>query len=194
MTTSAEVWGTLASMYVSRMRARSVQTCIALATTKKGMHSIAEYYSKMCGFVDELATSGHPLGDKEYLMDGLGVDFDPMVSAVVARFEPIAPAELYSQMLSRELRHAGQADGDSSSYSSINTVVRGRGGLGRSPGRGRGRGHSGGHFPDSSSNSQSSTPRAPDASNGRMCCQVCLHPGHTTNIYWYRFDEDYVPE
>jgi hypothetical protein len=82
MTTSAEVWATLANMYVSRMCARSIQTRIALATTKKGMQVVAEYYSKMRGFAYELATSGHPLGAEEfvsYLLAEHGVDFDPMV-------------------------------------------------------------------------------------------------------------------
>jgi hypothetical protein len=82
MTTSAEVWATLADMYASRTHARSIQTRIALATTKKGMQAVAEYYSKMRGFAYELATSGHPLGAKEfvsYLLAGHGVDFDPMV-------------------------------------------------------------------------------------------------------------------
>jgi hypothetical protein len=49
MTTSSEVWGTLANMYASHTQARSVQMRIALATTKKGTQSVVEYYSKMRG-------------------------------------------------------------------------------------------------------------------------------------------------
>jgi hypothetical protein len=184
-------------MCVSRTRTCSIQTCIALATTKKGMQSVAEYYSKMRGFADELATSGHPLGAEEfvsYLLAGLGVDFNPMVSTVVARVEPITPAELYSHMLSHELHCVGQANGDIGYYSSVKTVVHGRGGPGHSPSRGCGCGCGGGRFPSSSSNNRSSTPRTSDASTGHPHCQVCLRPGHTTNICWYRFDEEYVLE
>jgi hypothetical protein len=184
-------------MYVSHTCARSVQTCIALDTTKKGTQSVAEYYSKMCGLADELIMSGHPLGDEEfmpYLLVGLGVHFDPMVSVVVARVEPITPANLHSQMLSHELCHVSQVDGDLGSYSFVNIVIRGRGGPGRSLGCGRGRGRGGGLFSSPSSNSRSSTTRAPDASNGHPHCQVCLHPGHMANICWYHFDEDYVPK
>jgi hypothetical protein len=87
MTTSAEVWSTLASMYALRTRARSVQTRMAHATFREGSQSVAEYYTKMRGYVDELATTGHSLGDEEfmsYILAGLDEDFDPMVSAVVA--------------------------------------------------------------------------------------------------------------
>jgi hypothetical protein len=99
LTTSAEVWHTLADMFASCTRARHVQTRMVLATFRKGSQSVAEYYTKMRGLVDELATTGHPLGDEElvaYILAGLDDDFNPMVSAVVARVEPITPAELYS--------------------------------------------------------------------------------------------------
>jgi hypothetical protein len=90
-----------------------------------------------------MATTGHTLGDDEfvsYLLVGLGTDFDPMVFAVVARLEPITPDELYSQMLSHELRRDRQSDGDSSSNSSANMAVRGRGGPERFSRHGCGRG------------------------------------------------------
>jgi hypothetical protein len=88
LTTSVKVRSTLASMYASCTHARSVQTRIALATFKKGTQSMVEYYSKMCGYADELATSGHSLGDEEfvsYLLASLDDDFDSVVSAMVVR-------------------------------------------------------------------------------------------------------------
>jgi hypothetical protein len=42
-TTSADVWSSLAAMYGSCTRARSVNTRIALATTKKGTTTMAEF-------------------------------------------------------------------------------------------------------------------------------------------------------
>jgi hypothetical protein len=84
----------------------------------------------MCGLADELATTGHPLGDEEfvsYVLVDLDEDFDPMVFAVVARIESISPTNLYSQMLSHELRRDRQSfDGTHGSYSSANAVVHGR--------------------------------------------------------------------
>jgi hypothetical protein len=96
----------------------------------------------------------------------LGVNFDPMVSTVVSRVEPINPAELYSQMLSHELHHNCHSDDDPGSYS-MNVAVRSHGGLGCFPGRGRGRGcGGGGRSSRQSSNSWSPGPRSSDAATG----------------------------
>jgi hypothetical protein len=76
-----------------------VQTRIALDTSRKGNQSVAEFYTKMMSHADELATSGHALGDEEFvsnILAGIDQDFDLMVSAVVAQVEPRMPAELYS--------------------------------------------------------------------------------------------------
>jgi hypothetical protein len=43
---------------------------------------VTEYYSKMCGYANEMAMYGNPLDDEEfvsYLLAGLDEDFDPMV-------------------------------------------------------------------------------------------------------------------
>jgi hypothetical protein len=45
--TSAAAWRTLVDLYSSQMRARSVNTQIALATMKKLQLSITDYYAKM---------------------------------------------------------------------------------------------------------------------------------------------------
>jgi hypothetical protein len=76
MTTSVEVLSNLASTL--RTHARSMQTCIALATSKKGAQ--IEYYSKMHGYIVMMSTSGHPLRDEEfvsYLLAGLDEDLYP---------------------------------------------------------------------------------------------------------------------
>jgi hypothetical protein len=46
-TTAADVWRTLASLYSMQTRARSVNTRIALATTRKNQLSISDYFAKM---------------------------------------------------------------------------------------------------------------------------------------------------
>ena len=103
--TSAEVWSLLSDLYASQSRARSVNTRIALATTKKNHLSVSDYYAKMCTYADELVASGAPLRDDElvaYILAGLNEDFNPVFTAVVARVDPIKPSELYSQLLSFE--------------------------------------------------------------------------------------------
>jgi hypothetical protein len=101
-----------------------------------------------------------------------------------------------------------QASRGNYSSASANAILRDRGGpwthggsnnSGRGRGNGRGTRHGslsrsnrGGYSntnycrdPASSSDSNSSQNRP---------CQVCFMPSHTTSIYWYRFDEEFVPD
>jgi hypothetical protein len=48
-------------------RARSVNTHITLATTTKGTTTMVEYCTKMKAHADEMAASGQPLGDEEFV-------------------------------------------------------------------------------------------------------------------------------
>jgi hypothetical protein len=147
LTMSINVWHTLDKMYANRSRARSVNTCITLATTKKGASTMIEFYSKMKSYANEMTVSGQPLGDEEfvaYVLTGLDEEiYNSFVSSIVTRVEPIAPAELYSQILAFELRFMQQAAHTSyNSASFANTVSRGHGPSwtrGGSPSRGRGR-------------------------------------------------------
>jgi hypothetical protein len=56
--------------------------------------------------------------------------------------------------------------------------------------RGRGRGTS--HPPHSGNNNNSKSGSC--STDIRPHCKVRLRLGHTTNICWYRFDEEYLPE
>jgi hypothetical protein len=103
--TVAQVWHTLADLYSLQSHARSVNTQIALATTKKTHLSIADYYSKMCQYAYDLATLGPPLHDDElvaYLLASLDEECNSVFTAVVARVDPISPSELYAQLLNFE--------------------------------------------------------------------------------------------
>jgi hypothetical protein len=157
--TSAEVWSLLSDLYASQSRARSVNTRIALATTKKNHLSVSDYYAKMCTYADELAASGAPLRDDElvaYILAGLNEDFNLVFTAVVARVDPIKPSELYSQLFSFEHHTNLQANSSTGGPSSAMSASRGRGpGAGRAPAgydRGRGRGRARGRGRGGSSN------------------------------------------
>jgi hypothetical protein len=63
---------------------------------------VAEYVGKMKTLTDEIVSAGRKLDDEElveYILTGLGEDFNLIVSAVCARIEPISVGELYSQLL-----------------------------------------------------------------------------------------------
>jgi len=59
----------------------------------------------MKGLVDEMASAGHRLEDEElicYILTGLDMEYNLVVSAVAARVEPISVGELYMQLVTFE--------------------------------------------------------------------------------------------
>jgi hypothetical protein len=63
--TTAETWTVVEGNFTSATRARIINTRIALATTKKGDLSIANYINKLCNLGDEMATGGKPIDDDD---------------------------------------------------------------------------------------------------------------------------------
>jgi hypothetical protein len=63
LTSSAEVYRTLETMFGSPTQARCVNTRITLATAKKGTPTMVEFYSKMKAYTDEMTVSGQTLGN-----------------------------------------------------------------------------------------------------------------------------------
>jgi hypothetical protein len=129
--TSAEAWKTITDMFASHTRARTTNVRLTHAMTKKDNMMVAQYYGKMKGLVDEMATAGKPLDNEElvmYICNGLDTEYSSPVSALVTRLEPIAPSELYSQLLSFETRLELQlGSGSSPSANSTGRSDRSRG-------------------------------------------------------------------
>ena len=124
--TAAELWNTVQGMLTSHTRARSVNVRIALANLQKGNSTITEYVGKIRTLCDELVASGKKVDEEDvvsHILAGLEKEFDPVVSAMCSRVEPVTVPELYSQLLSFETRmnlHGG------TSQSSANAASRGR--------------------------------------------------------------------
>jgi hypothetical protein len=99
-TSSAAVWAALEEMFSSHTHAQTVNLRIALATTKKGTMTMAGFFSEMRNYADDMAASGQSLGDEEfitYVLTGLDEEiYNPFVSSIVMRVEPISPFELFS--------------------------------------------------------------------------------------------------
>jgi hypothetical protein len=140
--TATLAWKEIEGMFSSQTRARVVNTRMALANTKKGNTSTAKYFAKMRALSDEMNAAGQKLEDEElieYILAGLDFEYNPVVSVVVARVEPISISELYTQVLAFEMRLELMGQGASSfSTSSANSAQRGRGGFSHGQGRGRG--------------------------------------------------------
>ena len=65
---------------------------MALATATRGNSTIAQYFGKMKALTEEMAAAGKKLDDDElvsYILTGLDESFDPVVSGVSQRVEPI---------------------------------------------------------------------------------------------------------
>jgi len=93
---------------------------MALANASRGTSTITEYFGKTKALADEMAAAGKKLDDDDlisYILTGLDKPFDPVVSAVSLRVEPLSVHELFTQLVNHEQRIGLRAGG---SYSSAN--------------------------------------------------------------------------
>ena len=107
MTSSAEAWRALETMFSAQSRARVTNLRMQLANLKKGGMTTAAYFNKMRSIKDELAAAGKPVDDDEvvsHILNGLDYDYNPFVSSMLSRVEPISLSDLFSQLLSYDLR------------------------------------------------------------------------------------------
>ena len=149
----------------------------------------AAYFNKMRSIKDELAAAGKPVDDDEvvsHILNGLDYDYNPFVSSMLSRVEPISLSDLFSQLLSYDLRLDMYQEGGQY-QSSANTAGRGRYGGNRGRGgnnRGRGRGGRG-----NNSNNGGNAPKK-SGSTSKPKCQICKKVGHEAPQCWYRYDDD----
>ena len=79
-------------MCTSQSRGRVINTRMALALVQKGTSTIVEYFSHMKGLTDDMASAKKKLEDEEissYILAGVDGNFNPVISAMVARVEPL---------------------------------------------------------------------------------------------------------
>jgi hypothetical protein len=127
-TTVANVWSTLANLYSPQTCTRLVNTRIALATIRKNQLSVSDYYAKMSQLANDLAASRTLLCDDEfiaYLLAGLDEVYNSVFTSVVTRADPLAPSELYAQLLSFE--HHTSLQGNSTHGGSLSAMTASRG-------------------------------------------------------------------
>jgi len=106
-TSSAELWKAIHDMTASHSRGRIINTRMALSTAQKGTSSMQDYFNKMKSLSDDMAAAGKRLEDEElasYILAGLDSDYNPVVSTIGMRVEPLTLGELYTQLISWEQR------------------------------------------------------------------------------------------
>jgi hypothetical protein len=176
-----------------------MQVHYQLATSKKDNSSVTDYFQKMKLLSDTMAAIGHPLNDFEtvsYILAGLGSEYDPFVTSITTRVDPLSLEEIYGHLLAYELRleqHLPTADiiPPSANFTSRYQDGSGRSFCGRGNnyrGGNRGRGHpSNGRGCGSSFNN-------PTSSQPRHTCQVCGKQGHTALRCYRRVDQEFQGE
>jgi hypothetical protein len=77
---------------------------MASTTAQKGSSTIAEFFSRMKSLADDMVVARKKLEDEiaSYILAHLDMDFNPVVSAMAARVEPLTLRELYIQLVSWE--------------------------------------------------------------------------------------------
>lgn len=125
-------WTVLKNMFSSQSHSCVNNLHTALASAQKGNQPIPVYFSRMRSLADELAAAGRPIEDDElisFILAGLYLDYNPLVSALDACTEPVTLDVLYSQMANFdqrvELFHGSSSNGGFKS--SANAAARGRG-------------------------------------------------------------------
>ncbi|KAK1594286.1 hypothetical protein QYE76_027247 [Lolium multiflorum] len=125
--TSRDAWTALHSSFASQSQARAHAIRTELGETKLHDSSITDYFNKMAGLADTLASIGQPLRSEDfttYVLNGLDDDYDNLIENISGRDDPLPHRELYSRLLGREQRvkvkHA------SPSFSAANAAARGK--------------------------------------------------------------------
>lgn len=126
VTTAAQAWAALGNMFAAENKAAVRQLRNRLQQTKKRDMTCAEFFHKMTGFADQMATVGHPLSDDEvidYIVAGLGQEYDALMASLTIFNGEVSLNDFYSYLLSYEARQEQHiTDGDFSS--SANSVTR----------------------------------------------------------------------
>jgi hypothetical protein len=213
-----ELWKTLDNTFTSESQACVLALRLQLTTAKKGNLSVSYYYQQIKHTVATLAAAGHPISDQEftsYLLGGLGSEYDPFMTSVTTRMEPLSIDTLFGHLLAHESRIAKRHQ-DDNSFPTTNIAARspnlhrGRDNhrtFQRSSGQGqRSRGRAsqfhasssrGQGGPSSSSSfhyrpNNSMGPYRPSPHMGsRPTCQVCGKMGHSALTCYNRFNQAY---
>uniref|UniRef100_A0A453HEQ3 Retrotransposon gag domain-containing protein n=1 Tax=Aegilops tauschii subsp. strangulata TaxID=200361 RepID=A0A453HEQ3_AEGTS len=109
ITTASTLWTTLAGMFSSQSLSRVNNIRTALLSAQKGTQSVATFFAHMRGLADELAAAGKPLQDDElisYILHGLDMEYQPLVSALDVRTTPVSLDELFSMLSNFDQRVA----------------------------------------------------------------------------------------
>ena len=126
MASARELWTAIEDMFASQSRTRIISTWMALTAVSKSTSTISEYFQKVKTLADEMTSTGKKLEDEElvsYILSGLDIEYDAVVSVVASHVEPISLGELYTQLVSFEQQM--EIRGGGGQQSSANLAAKG---------------------------------------------------------------------
>lgn len=106
-TTSRAAWITLETLFTTQSKARTMQVHFQSSFLKKGNSTIVDYFQKFQAVADALVVVGNYIDDFEqqaFLLASLGSDYDPFVTSITTRADPLSIEALYGHLLMHEMR------------------------------------------------------------------------------------------
>nr|XP_007160454.1 hypothetical protein PHAVU_002G323600g [Phaseolus vulgaris]ESW32448.1 hypothetical protein PHAVU_002G323600g [Phaseolus vulgaris] len=193
ITTAREAWDMLERQFASTSRARAMQNHMELSTIQKKDMTIADYFRKVKRLGDTLAAIGKRVEDEEliaYMLQGLGLDYDPLVTSITTRTDVYTVSDVYAHMLSYEMRHLRNGTLEQFPFANNVNSMSNRGGTNGRRG-GRGRQSNGGRGQTWHTRNNSGRQPSKAQSNSDKVCQICGKPNHDALQCWHRFDQAY---
>jgi histone deacetylase 1/2 len=126
-TTAAEVWTAIHAMFSAQSRAGVRHIRRQIQALRKGDMSASEYMHKVKALADSMTAAGFPLQDDEiidYMLTGLGKDFNPIAASLNVVTTPVTAASFYSMVLNFEALQLSQQADNEEWMSSANATMR----------------------------------------------------------------------
>lgn len=175
MDTSAQIWNTIVSLYGSKTTSRLMFYRRALHSQRKGDLSMKEFFMKIKGYCDNLASCGEAISDHEHvtaILNGLPSEYESVITIITASPVPynaqgvttmLLDAEARQQILLTDVPSSANVVTHQATDSTTSSLAY------RPPSntRGRGCGHS---------------------SGSQFQCQLCGKRGHLVDRCYYHFD------
>ncbi|XP_060969741.1 uncharacterized protein LOC133036970 [Cannabis sativa] len=105
--TSFSVWCAFEQKFASQTKARRLQLKGQFSHGHKGNLPISEFIDKVQSIANSLVIAGSPIDDQDLILqvlNGLGPEFDSVVSGIISRSDTLSNEEVQALLLSHESR------------------------------------------------------------------------------------------
>lgn len=180
-----------------------------LYSTRKENMTISEYCTKMRHLVSELATGGTIVSNEylcHHIIIGHNISYESMVVSLPSRLQNVSFEELYSILLSHQVRLEQHATNEAQVTYEANMAIKHNKCRMNEKNKDQGKGYnlnqgSRNSYGGRGSNKNSFRERGKGRYKGNkivlkpiITCQICFKVGHTTDECWYKHVENFLPK